>query len=425
MIDSKIDEIINKILYICENSIIYDEYLENHRHVSAKGIEFYVANYNEQYNEILSYFYRENNIDRKYFSKEYIFDIIDILIAETLVLGICIIKNYPKILKSKFKRLFNEKFQEVMVYIPIYGLNLEINEIKIGNVEIKNMDADAVNLLADNLERLLRKNRFFKPENYEEEIDRYRGYVLNFENKTVAIISLRADEKTAIKIAEEETLTVLDVLQFYSYLFYHRDLNAYLGIEGGVARGFNNIIAHKSDFSDYNLTDRLIGAKHLFTISEEELEKMEKFGLIKLSDILKRQLNTLNDFQKKLLIGIHWFSAFRTQNLVENQFISLMVVLEIFLSVRGEPVSNYIAENVARILYSDFEERKKIKIKIKKFYRKRSDIVHGRPEEMPEEKDFDEFECLVFNLTKWMVLNMDKFGSKKELIDYLDDKRLY
>jgi len=429
MIDKKKEEIFNRILDICENSVIYDKKFDNNRKVDCLGIKFKVTNHEDSYNTILSYFYRENNIEQKYFSKEYLYDFIDFLIAETLILGVCIAKIFPKLILKKFIRKFNfhfeRKFQEVIVYIPLYGIQMEINEIEVGNATIKTMDKDLTILLANNLENLLRKNQYFKPKNYEEEIKNLKKLILDFENKVCAVFTLFADEKTAIKIAEKECDTVLDLLQFYTYLFYHRDHKVYLGIEGGVVSGNNRIIARKIDFSDYRFNDKIIGAQRFFTISKENVKKMEKYGFLKVSEILKKSNNTLNDFQKILLIGIHWFSTYRTQKLAENQFISLMIVLEIFLSVKGEPVSNYIAENVARILYSDFDVRKKCKATIKKLYNKRSDIVHGRPEDIPDEKNFDILERVVFNLIIWMIKHLDKFGSKKDLLDYLEDKRLY
>lgn len=100
-----------------------------------------------------------------------------------------------------------------------------------------------------------------------------------------------------------------------------------------------------------------------------------------------------------------------------------MVCLEIFLTPHdvNEPIANSIAEAAAIILSE--KDRISSKEKIKKFYRIRSDIVHGRKTELNKNKVY-EIRNDLQELIHWMINSTDSFESTKDLVETIAQYKL-
>lgn len=160
-----------------------------------------------------------------------------------------------------------------------------------------------------------------------------------------------------------------------------------------------------------------------FEISKDRIDDMKSLGILKISKILEKR--NLTDFEETIILGIHWFANSQNQTEIENQFLSLMIALEIFLTPNdNEPISNSIAEGASIILFSDLKDRKELKKTIKGFYTKRSSIVHGRKDKLPKKEDVSVLKSITADLIRWMAENSDDFNQKKDLLNYLEDLRL-
>ena len=150
---------------------------------------------------------------------------------------------------------------------------------------------------------------------------------------------------------------------------------------------------------------------------------MEKIGIFKASEILNKP--KYSDFEETILLGIHWFANSLSQKEIENQFLSLMIILEVFLTPGGtEPITKSISESIARILLAGLNKRKALKDDVKKLYKKRSAIVHGRKKDMPSAEDVSQLRAIASDLILWMIEKSDRFENKDELLDYIEDRSL-
>lgn len=420
MDDKKKIEIINKIIDISENYVSLFRESHSSKFVQTKGLCFYVKNANYHYKPVVGDIFRYMEL-KKSFSSDYVRDFIDDLISDTLKEGIEKVKDNPLIIDT-----FDDVFHEVTVYIPLSGIRMIEDELKIGKIIIKKMTDEIVNDITSNLELLLRGNPYFFPNDKEKGIQSLVKRYNTFKSKVCAEFKMFGEEGIALKVAKEECEKSLDLLRLSNIILHDRDHNIYITLEGENARGYQNTLIFKSNFKQYRLGNELKGPAIDFDISDREIKHMKEFGIFILSEILEKPEKELTDFEKTLLLGIHWFANSSSQREIENQYLSLMVALEIFLTPKsgsGEPISNYIAEGASIINEIGIDNRKKRKSVIKDLYKKRSSIVHGNPNNIPDKNDAVTLKNILLTLIYWMIKNSYRFDSKDDLLDFIEDHK--
>lgn len=413
-------EIINKIIDISENYVSLFRKSHGSKSVQSKGACFYVENADHHYNPIVGDISRYMEL-KKDFSSDYVRDFIDELISDTLKEGIENVKDNPLIIDT-----FDDVFHEVTVYIPLSGIRMVKDELKIGKIIIKKMTDEIVNDITSNLESLLRGNPYFFPNDKEKGIQSLVNRYNTFKGKVCAEFKMFGEEIIALKVGKEECEKSLDLLRLSNVILHNRDHNICIALEGETARGYQNTLIFKSNFKHYRLGNELKGPAIDFDISDREIKYMKEFGIFILSEILEKPEKELTDFEKTLLLGIHWFANFSTQREIENQYLSLMVALEIFLTPKsgsGEPITNYIAEGVSIINEIGIDNRKKLKSKLKDLYKKRSSIVHGRLNDIPNKDDVVTLKNILLTLIWWMIKNSHRFESKDDLLNFIEDHK--
>lgn len=184
------------------------------------------------------------------------------------------------------------------------------------------------------------------------------------------------------------------------------------------------MIVHKANFYGYKIPNEYKGPIFELEINESKMEFMKKIGIIKVIEIINKSNGDKTDFENMILSGIHWFADSMIQKQIENQFLSLMICLEIFLTPGGERISNFISDAVARILTFGLENRLELKEDIKDFYTKRSAIVHGSRKKMPITSDVSYLQSIVAELILWMIKNSEYFDKKRDLLDYIEKRQL-
>lgn len=414
-------EIINKIINISENFVSPFRELPDSRCIKNKGVCFYVKNRNDHYNPIVGDISKYMEL-KKNFSSDYVRDFIDDVISDTLKEGIEKVKHDPLIIDT-----FDEVFHEVTVYIPLSGIKMAEEELKIGKIIIKRMNKNLINKISSNFELLLIHNPYFNPENKEKVIGSLRNRILKFEDKVCAEFKMFGEERIVLKVAEEECERSLDILKLSSIYLQHKGHNITITLEGETARGFQNILIFKSNFKSYKLNNQFKGSMLDFNISNKEIQSMKEFGICILSEMLEKPERELTDFERTFLMGIHWFANSSNQREIENQYLSLMVSLEIFLSPKfesGEPITNNIAESASIINEIGIDNRKQLKKKIKQLYDKRSSIVHGRLNKIPTEEDVIYLRNILLTLMWWMIQNSNKFKNKDDLLEFIENHKL-
>lgn len=232
-----------------------------------------------------------------------------------------------------------------------------------------------------------------------------------------------------MRFAHKELEKILDLLQ-YSVSIIYPENQIFLGLQGPITKEtftFSFILDPNYKFSSTIIG--LEGQINKFKINAKNIKKMHEIGVFKISTILEKFEDSLTPFEQTLITGIHWFANSQNQTKLENQFLSLMICLEVFLTPDDDrdPISTSIAE-AASILLNPEHKRSKFVSKIKKFYTKRSAIVHGRKRlhknENLSREDVNKLREIVGNLIQWMANHKDSFESKKELLQHISDYKI-
>ena len=147
-------------------------------------------------------------------------------------------------------------------------------------------------------------------------------------------------------------------------------------------------------------------------------------GFNELNSIMSKKDDQLNDYEKTIIRGIHWFSNHIAQVETDNQFLSLIICLETILTPRdGNPIGTAIAEATAIILGDSLEKRKYLKKKIKEYYSKRSAVSHGGKKVIKDE-EMQEIIAICGDLLLWVISKINEFSCQKDLLNWIDDQKL-
>jgi hypothetical protein len=229
-----------------------------------------------------------------------------------------------------------------------------------------------------------------------------------------------AEPNRARELAEQETQLALDLLRYSIPALYRDGEIIRIGLSSQMSFIYQQTLSLSSDsFLTYrNLLHRD------YEISKNNFTVLREIGVFEVSDILRKPYEDLNDFEKTLLRGIHWFADSQTQVKIENEFLNLVTCLEVFFTPdKGDPISSSIAEGTALLLGEDLKERKRIKRRVKELYSLRSQVSHGGHSSILN-KDVVDLKFIAMKLLVKMIEWRETFKSRRNLIDWLEDKRL-
>jgi len=147
---------------------------------------------------------------------------------------------------------------------------------------------------------------------------------------------------------------------------------------------------------------------------DEEL--IQVFGSL----ISNKDSNRLTQIQSKVVNGFSWIGEATKPDTISPRFIKLSNALEAFIG--GEANEEYLttrgitatlSERAAFLLGTNQESRLEIDREIRKYYGKRSDLVHGRSQQVTS-SDFEKFGLLVRNIGWELLRNVDTFNNINE-----------
>lgn len=374
---------------------------EGCRRVSHQNVCFYVNEYKKPYNKLMGQIFAHINLNRNViydaFSKEYVLKYIDLLLVEIVKNGIENIEDNPLIINK-----FDEYFQEVNVYLFLDNIKFctEV-PLKLGKFVLRNINMNFINSLSGDL-----------PSTSSDYL-----------NEACAEIKIFSESEKALEFAENEFDKVLDVIRYSIPFIFPKNLKVAVGLQGDITKGSRYSIVVDKKFRIIRIKNESVGAKIEFEITDAIVQIMNKIGVFKICSILEKPQNKVTAYERTLLLGIHWFANSQMQKELENEFLSLMICMEIFLTPNDErdPITTSIAEAAAIILKKE-DERNKFKNVIKNFYRIRSGIVHGRDEKV-DKKDVENLRMIVQNLIQYMI-NCDDFNTKEDLINSINKFKL-
>jgi hypothetical protein len=407
----KLDKIINSL-----NPNIKDDVYPN-RLISRSSTLFQLYEDNlVKFNEIIKELLQKEKWSLK-FSEKFLDNKLLDIIANVLTTG------------NSTYQLFDELFNfyesynlEYTVLLPLSGIELDVDKFEIGKITIINVNDKYIDNLANTISNSISKTVHNNDKRIQKQKEIHEN-LNTLNNKVCSIFKIVAEPGRAHEIAKSETNRALELLKYSIPSIYQDHFKVAVGFESEVenARLITPVIS--SDCKHFTFYHQLRGPLKKFSINNNTIERMKKIGVNDVSIILKKDNDKITDFEDVILRGIHWLSNSINQDEIENSFINLIICLETYFTPRdNDPIGTAIAEAVAIIIGSNMDAKRKIKKRIKHFYKKRSGISHGGKNSILESENK---ELLIYagESTMWMISNIEKFNSIKDLLSWVEEKK--
>ncbi len=309
--------------------------------------------------------------------------------------------------------------QEHIVYVPLSGIQMEVDYFPIGNVKLIKMTDERFKDLAKKIEVTLTT-----PERTQEQIQQLvQLWLKDLKESVCAEYRCIAEPDRAAERAEEECQRIFDLFRYSIHMMGQDHYRVAVGRRGEVNRFVRSTPIISSDGQHFVISSRTVGPLALFRVALDTIERMERFGVFKVAEILKQEIDE-RSFGETLLRGIRWFSNAQIQVVKENQYLNLTSCLETFLTP-GDPndkISNTIAEGVAFVLGNGQKERRQLKKKIKDLYDKRSRVSHGGHSAIPT-SDLEALRRITGDFLSQMIQRMDEFRTRNDLDEWIEDQK--
>ena len=282
------------------------------------------------------------------------------------------------------------------ILIPIQNLRLPSGYLRIGNVRLLDFDKKRKKSWVNHTKHMIYKN----PHHNTEQKKKLFGDLLErFINPLSGYICAETEVngwgERATEKAIQMTAEVLDIIKFYHYEeidFFGK----YFGIPGRVfLPSKRTILSMTKDLRSLFPSVTRTGSRGPFILDEARLNRMKKFGLHILNEMLRR--NKLSSVEGRIMSALYWFgravdvpayrvererirrreqSEFEYPN-INDRFIKIWTAIESLLILdRREPPRSTISEKSAFILANTYEKRREIKSFMGKMYDSRCDLVH-------------------------------------------------
>lgn len=236
----------------------------------------------------------------------------------------------------------------------------------------------------------------------------------------LAQVNAPGDKHKAIEYARTQVDTVLEVFRAFCFPFGRESSNWRVGVVG--------------DIISYTSTPMSINGREFLSLRGDGSTVIELKHI--LSKLEQPQWELINKFflkthytkmEKKLRDSIHWLAESTKPDTNNSKFAKISFALETLIG--GEPkdedlkvrgITAMLAERASFVAGMNLKDRQDIDKKVRRYYAKRSSIVHGIEGEVLL-RDIDEFGNLVRRLALALLEKLDKLGDKIVNVEKLED----
>lgn len=396
--------------------------------ISSEGIAFTLLDVTvDKYELLAKDILRQNDLSHK-FSEKYIERKLQSIIAKIIQSN-----EKEKYAKKLLEDLINSLLsydQEWIVLVPLSGLEVGLDSIKLGKITIFKMTQQKTEEFLTQFDKITLATKS-TTEAKQEMIQMSHNIFESLLGDACAKFHAIAEPERARERAEEETRRVLDILRYCIPFLYTSNLRVNLSLKGERNRQLRWTPIVSCDKKSASLRSRVIGPIAPFELNNKNIDKMKKIGVFELFNVLAKRKQQLSNFEEALLRSIHWFSNHLDQYEIENQFLNLVTCLETLLTPRdNDPISTAIAEGIAILLITSsdnrddmIKRRMDIKSRVKELYGKRSGISHGGSKQIFE-SEVRELRMIAKILIIEMIRRKDEFRSQKELLSWIEKQKL-
>jgi hypothetical protein len=330
----------------------------------------------------------------------------------------------PSIIARQFEELVGEFVcfaQERVVFIPLAGIKMHLEQLPIGRVVLRNLTGDQAERLTGRV-RLIVMQTGHTEEQKESIFKQFdEKYVTKVRGRVCSEFTVVAESRRAKELAEEETRRALDLLRFSIPCLYG-DRRVMIGLQGEACEDGRSTVSITTDNTKLDVGGEVV--YHPFEITQQAVDAMRSIGVFEVASLLEKPTHQATEFERAILRAVHWVADAQAQVEKENSLLSLVTCLETFLTPRNrDPISAAIAEGVAILVGDGLEKRKRIKQRVREFYRLRSAFSHGGHGEILD-ADLGELREIAGELTVQMIRRRNEFRSVQSLLDWLEDQKL-
>jgi len=363
-------------------------------------------------NKLVSYIYHSDFIKKYYYKKT-----VDEFVTELLIKYV-----YNKNLtKDQIAEKIIQHFEKIHIWkiiFPLENIKLEIPFLKLGNHKIVTFNKYQKTKWTELINNYYKTSQFSKKQNIA--IDMFnRVFNEILKDKICTIIQVKSgDFKSAMNEATKEFQVFLSCLKYLSYTWYS-DYNKHRIFIPG--QNYCKIAGFIGFSESSGLASRLENKKPFpFVLNKIINNRMHEFALKKISDILKIDDNDRTSFQKNILTSIKIYGDAISDFDQSQAFIKFVTLLEFLLIDGRELKSHNLAERLSFLMERDYNQRKLYYKHIRSLYQLRNDIVHTAKSDITK-KELKSLHIVVYNLLLLLINIHQKFESKKDFIDKLNE----
>jgi hypothetical protein len=370
------------------------------------------------YDQIVAKLIRHGDWDKK-FSEKYIQKKLNSVLVPASKANA---KERAEMVEKMLEDLSNYDIEHE-VFLPIRGIKLRGQPLHLGNVIFIEQNERDVDELLDRVNNSIEKTtsaddvKAILRTKMEKEV---REAFLGSASVNYKVV---ADPHRAIERAIEECNIGLNLLRFSTPFIMHNPDKVGFGLIGEHASGTELSLVFAQDGS-LNTSEERAGRYISFDANSQNRQRLDKLGVMKLSEMIKLGDKALNDMQRKMLSAVHWCARSQMQALPKMRLLCLITAIECVLNPRNErPLSAGISEGVAFLLTKNPKERKELRNFIRKLYDSRSSVSHGGHPEVLE-SELDSLSIIVGNVVFRLLKDFHNYKNQKQLLDWIDDCRL-
>jgi len=387
-------------------------------HFGRHNVDFYLDSptaheLQQLYNKLL-----DTDSCRNLFSEKYIKENIEDILADAVA------NDDPQNTSEQVDELLAEieiYNKEFLVIVPLVGVRIDNRKLSLGQVVIRRFSGSNYRKISKRIEKIILANTHHTMEEKREHIQHTTEDLSKLEGRVCAEYSIKAEAQRARERAIEEVHRAIDLLYYCRRALHGDDWRVRIGLLGEVSREWRITPVISTNDYAFNISGEVVGPLSEFEISPRTIAIMRKMGVFELSEVLRKGKPT--DFEETLLRCIHWYANSQIQVERENELLSLITSLEVLFTRQGASIAITVGESTAFVLAKGLTERKKMSERIKAIHELRSKISHGGNKAINDD-DLNYLRGAVFYVVQEMVKRKREFGTKKDLLNWIDDQKL-
>jgi len=302
-----------------------------------------------------------------------------------------------------------ERGEKTTVFLPVWGLILEVPTFTIGDVHFWNR-AECKEL-NDGLGKLE---------------DAYK-IAPSLRVQTVAITEATGDIRSAVSNAKHEVNQALNIFRAFKYPTVESRIAGYkqISISGDFLASPKYYLAKVGEWNSHARTTTSEGFNHsgvLDVVIDNYLVEaaLPRTGFYKLSEFL---VSECSRFQSSLVRGAEWLGEATKPDRLESKFLKVAFAIDAMVGQEAPDIPDKgkrarIAERSAFLLCRKHRDRKRVYDEIHKFIEKRDALAHGASESISE-WDTERFGTYARTVLTTLLVREPSFKSTDDLAKWV------